>query len=137
MLSEQECETKERCPECGNPMYMLKGAINPIYVCSQCGCSADEKTLENQNQNQIDNKGKKTILRNLFPDQFMKKYTEFFNFSDFIETCDFFNDSLDNLTKESITNIPERKINRYVRKHTCFSTWNQMFEKAVEWYLRM
>ena len=88
MLTEQQCETEIRCPECNRPMYALKGALNPIFVCSYCGASIDEKTLfekrgESSNQN---NGEKKSLMENLFPEQFMKKYTSFDTFSDFINT---------------------------------------------------
>lgn len=142
MFSEQECETRVRCPECNKPMYALKGALSPIFICSYCGASVDKKTLEKRknsqdNENNDGFNGEQSLLRNLFSKQFMKKYTDFSSFSDFIKECKFFNDSLENLSKENIQSVPERKINRYVKNHTCFTTWDQMFEKAVEWYLKM
>jgi len=139
MLNEQEYETKIRCPDCGKPMYSLKGALSPIYVCSCCGASIDEKTIQEQKerQNSNNNDGEQSLLRNLFPNHFMKKYTEFSDFNDFIAQCKFFDSSIDNFSKETIANIPERKINKYVRENTCFMTWDQMFEKAVECYLKM
>ncbi|MBS3777765.1 MAG: hypothetical protein KGY50_00550 [Candidatus Thermoplasmatota archaeon] len=142
MFSEQECETKVHCPECNKPMYTLKDALSPIFICSHCGASVDKKTLDERGYqiNEMSNgsfNGEQSLLRNLFSKQFMKKYTDFTSFSDFIKACEFFNDSLENLSKENIQKIPERKINRYVKQHTCFPTWDQMFEKAVEWYLKM
>lgn len=139
MLIEQECETKIRCPDCSKPMYELKGAVSPIYICSYCGASIDQKTVEQQKerQNQNNADGKQSLLRNLFSKQFMNKYTEFNDFSEFIDHCDFFTNSIGNISKEDFCNVSDRKINRYVREHTCFTTWDQMFEKAVEWYLKM
>ena len=139
MLREQEYETKIRCPDCSKPMYALKGAVSPIYICSYCGASIDQKTVRKQKERENrDNNGcKKSLLRNLFSKQFMNKYTEFNDFSEFIDHCNFFTNSIENISKETFCNIPERKINRYVREHTHFSTWDQMFEKAVEWYLKM
>ena len=139
MFNEQEYETKVRCPDCGKPMYALKGALNPIYICSYCGASIDHQTLQ-QKKEMTDcqnNGGKTSLLRNLFSNQFMKKYTDFKDFTDFINHCNFFNHSIESISKETLSEIPDRKINKYVRKHTCFSTWDQMFEKAVEWYLKM
>jgi len=139
MDTEQESETSIRCPECNKPMYALKGALSPIYVCSCCGASIDEKKLflkKEDSTNQID-KHQKSLLQNLFSGQFMKKYTCFETFSDFISNCDLFSESLENISQEEIASLPDRKINRYVKEHTRFSTWDQMFEKAVEWYLKM
>jgi DNA-directed RNA polymerase subunit M/transcription elongation factor TFIIS len=139
MLTEQQCESEIRCPECDRPMYALKGALNPIFVCSNCGASIDEKTLfekRGKSANQPEEQ-KKSLMENLFPQQFMRKYTCFETFSDFIYHCDLFNESLEEISKEKMAELPEKKINRYVKKHTSFSTWNQMFEKALEWYLKM
>jgi ribosomal protein L37AE/L43A len=136
---DQESESSIRCPECDKPMYALKGALSPIYVCSCCGASIDEKKLflkPNECSNQLNNR-EKSLLQNLFSGQFMKKYTCFESFSEFISNCDLFTRSIDNISQEEIASLPERKINRYVKEHTRFSTWDQMFEKAVEWYLKM
>jgi hypothetical protein len=140
MFSEQECESKIRCPECNEPMYALKGALCPIFICSHCGTSIDEHSIEKKQREEERVKKQNVnqpLLRNLFPNQFMKKYTNFTSFSEFILNCKLFNDTIDNLSKDEIANVPERKINRYVRKNTSFSTWDQMFQKAVEWYLKM
>jgi ribosomal protein L37AE/L43A len=139
MLSEQEYKTKVCCPECHESMYSLKGSLHPIYICSHCGMSLDEeKIIENQNrQTNENNQIKQSLLRNLFPKQFMNKYTEFTSFSDFINECSLFKEQIEHLSQETMTKIPERKLNRYVKKHTSFSTWDQMFEKAVECYLKM
>ena len=139
MLSEQEYKSKVQCPECGKEMYALKGSMNQIYICSHCGASIDQKTLDLiQNKDEKNqNREERSLLQNLFSKQFMKKYTDFINFREFIKECNLFDVSLEGLSEANIENIPERKINRYVRKHTCFSTWDQMFEKAVEWYLKM
>lgn len=139
MNIEQECETVVQCPKCGKQMYELNGALTPIFVCSCCGESIDQKTLiEKQQQGSSTRKnGKRSLLLNLFPCQFMKKYTCFDSFSEFIDQCDLFDESFDEISKEKITSLPKRKINRFVKKNTKFETWDKMFEKAVEWYLKM
>lgn len=139
MYTEQECETIVTCPKCGKQMYELKGALTPIYICSSCGESVDRKTLMQNKGEQpmIKGNGKKSLLLRLFPCQFMKKYTCFESFSDFIDQCNLFDESFDEISKEKITSLPKRKINRYVKKNTKFESWDQMFEKAVEWYLKM
>jgi DNA-directed RNA polymerase subunit M/transcription elongation factor TFIIS len=139
MFTQQESETEITCPDCEKPMYPLKGSNKPIFICSYCGASFDKRSLEKKkleeqscNANEDQN-----LLRNLFSEQFMRKYTDFENFSDFIRDCDLFGDSIENCSKDAMTQLPERKVNRYVKKHTRFSTWDQMFEKAVEVYLKM
>ena len=67
----------------------------------------------------------------------MKKYTIFDSFAEFINNCDLFCESYEQISQETIAEIPERKINNYVKENTKFETWDQMFEKAVEWYLKM
>lgn len=139
MIIEQECDPKIRCPDCDKPMYALKGALSPIFVCSYCGATIDEKSIR-LNQKRINDSNQEDsvpLLQNLFSGQFMKKYTDFKTFTEFINNCDLFCQSLDELSQEIIAELPERKINRYVREHTRFKTWDQMFEKAVEWYLKM
>lgn len=139
MFTNEELQTQILCPDCKKPMYALKGADHPIFICSYCGASYDKQTLDKkmkQNQNEPNGKDH-NLLRNLFSPQFMRKYTNFKSFSEFIKQCDLFNDSIENISKDAIATLPDRKINRYVKKHTRFSTWNQMFEKAVEWYLKM
>ncbi|MBS3748922.1 MAG: hypothetical protein KGY65_07610 [Candidatus Thermoplasmatota archaeon] len=139
MFVEQKRKKEIRCPECNCPMYTLEGAVNPIYVCSSCGTSVDAETIEQNRQKSMDieNQEKSMLLNNLFSNQFMKKYTEFESFSAFIKQCSFLKESTDRISEENIIDVPERKINLYVQKHTCFTTWDQMFEKALTWYLRM
>jgi hypothetical protein len=139
MITKEECDPKIRCPDCNKPMYALKGALSPIFVCSYCGTSLDEKSIQlNQKRIHDSNIDRSVpLLQNLFSGQFMKKYTDFDSFSEFINKCDLFYQSLDELSQETIAELPERKINRYVREHTHFKTWDQMFEKAIEWYLKM
>ena len=82
------------CPECEGKMYLLPGSLTSIYVCRNCGCSADSKSNDIQNgeirkklQEETDNeslqKGKNCIS-NIFPHGFMKKYTKFDNIIEFL-----------------------------------------------------
>ena len=127
------------CPNCNKEMYSLEGALNPIYVCSHCGNSIDEKQCykKEESSNYEINEIGKPLLPDLFSGQFMKKYTAFNSFSEFIDNCDLFGQCMEEINKDIIAEIPERKINKYVKEHTRFDTWDQMFEKAVEWYLKM
>lgn len=101
--------------------------------------SIDHQTLQQREEmaDCQDNGGETSLLNNLFSNQFMKKYTDFKDFTEFIKHCNFSTESIESISKENLSNIPERKINRYIRENTCFMTWNQMFEKAVECYLKM
>ena len=90
METKDDCESSINCPECNNKMYALEGALNPIYVCSHCGTSIDDRQLQkndcsSKNKDELD----KPLLHDLFPGQFMKKYTAFDSFSDFINNAKF------------------------------------------------
>lgn len=138
MLEDPEYETIIRCPDCGKPMHQLEGTYQPIYVCSHCGASIDQKTVDERRKIKKENEGNNGLLLwNLFSEPFMKKYTEFNHFKEFIDHCKFFNHCMGQISKETLADVPSRKINRYVRKHTCFTSWDQMFEKAVDCYLKM
>ena len=73
MLSEQEYKSKVQCPECGKEMYALKGSMNQIYICSHCGASIDQKTLDLiQNKDEKNqNREERSLLQNLFSKQFI------------------------------------------------------------------
>jgi DNA-directed RNA polymerase subunit RPC12/RpoP len=133
-------EKKFQCEECGGKTYRLPGSITSIYVCSQCGHSFDckEITIENINNdenNDID--AKQNLIVKLFTDQFMRKYTDFGTFNDFVKQYS----DYQNQKSFSINNIgfskSLRKWDYYVKKNSKFKSWNTMFEKAVERYLKM
>lgn len=139
MLSEKEYKTTILCPECDKVMYPLEGSLRPIYVCSNCGASLDENTMkrkQNENNN-TNNEEKQSLVENIFSQRFMRKYTDFESFSEFIKHCSMFNGSKKKISSETIATLPKRKMNRFVRKHTSFLTWENMFQKAVECYLKM
>ena len=139
MFPEQEYEEIIYCPECRKPMYQLKETISEIYVCPCCGASLDEKRSEGYLYKQKDcsNCEKQILFKQIFSDHFMKKYTDFNSFSEFINDFDILGRSIEKVLLKDITKIPEREINIYVNEHTRFSTWDQMFEKAVELYLKV
>ena len=60
------------CPECEGKMYLLPGSLTSIYVCRNCGCSADsqsndikngeiKKKIEEETNNECLQKGKNCI----------------------------------------------------------------------------
>jgi hypothetical protein len=128
-----------KCQECGRQMYKLSGSTDPIYVCPECGCSVDDDSdgsnLFFSETSSIEEKHH--MMKRLFTDPFMKKYTEYNTFNEFIEQCDYINENPDTITYKLFEKLPKRKWDEYVRSHTSFSSWNQMFEKAVERYLKM
>ena len=77
------------------------------------------------------------LIKRLFTDQFMHKYTQFTNISEFFECCEFVKKENIESICDVIDHIPKRKWNAYIRQTTSFQTWDQMFEKAVELYLKM
>ena len=102
MNTKDDCESSIYCPECNKQMYALEGALSPIYVCSHCGASIDEKQLQKTDES-LKNKDSdldKPLLHDLFPGQFMKKYTAFDSFSDFINNCELFGESIQEINKE-------------------------------------
>ena len=126
------------CKECGGTMRKLPGSIHSIYICPICGFSSDEEYLCPQKKEET--KGldeKQFLLKRLFTDQFMKKYTRFPTLSEFLHSCKLTKNEEEDLTYQFVDYLPKRKWDTYIRKNTCFETWNQMFEKAVELYLRL
>jgi len=80
------------CPTCEIEMYRLPGSLNSIYICNKCGCSIEPEGIhENlKNENSIENQFSENIsegekcLKKLLTPKFMKKYTNYDNFDDFI-----------------------------------------------------
>ena len=125
------------CKECGGQMYSLPGSIRPIFVCPDCGFSTDEEYIQQQEAMKQPSEDKPMLIKNLFNDYFMKKYTSFPCLADFMRSCKFFKQLDCEITYEDISCVPKRKLDKYIQKNTVFQTFNQMFEKAVSLYLRM
>jgi len=66
----------------------------------------------------------------LFDNSFMKKYTKATDISEFFKESGFKIDGVDDFDK-----LDQNKLNDWVRKHSSFSTWKDMFEKAVHEYI--
>jgi hypothetical protein len=65
----------------------------------------------------------------LFPPEFMEKYTSFESIEQMLEESDF---KLD--TNNDFENLPDKDWDEYVAKNTQFDTWNSMLEEAsTEW----
>lgn len=66
----------------------------------------------------------------LFNKSFMKKYTSFNSFSEFLEAGKF------NVTSQTdFENIPNDKFNQHISKTTKFSNWNEMLNEAGNQYV--
>ena len=126
------------CSECGSPMHRLPGSIQAIYVCPVCGFSVDEENIYQKEPEETDHShDKQFLIKSLFTDQFMNKYTRFANLSEFFHSCHFVKEEQEEALDHILEIIPRRKLNAYVRKNTRFQTWDEMFEKAVEIYLKL
>ncbi len=139
MVPSIETKQKIECPECGKEMYRLPGSSEPIFVCPKCGNSIDA-VYDDQNffetkDRQIDEKDH--LMKRLFPDYFMKKYTKFQTFFEFISKSNLINCDLDDISQATFEKLPKGKWDRFVRDNTSFSCWDEMFDCAVERYLKM
>ncbi|NPV63624.1 MAG: hypothetical protein HPY61_13555 [Methanotrichaceae archaeon] len=86
--------------------------------------------FEQIKRNVEENSGEHVIpFNNLFTSEFMNNYTDF--------------DSIDNLIRsscfpirssEDIENLPSDEWNRYIQKHTRFSSWDEMVQTAAKEY---
>lgn len=144
-IEKKEQEKKWFCPNCKGKMYRLPGSSHSIYICQKCGYSIEsgnieigfknEDSEENQNLGGI-NVGKKQLER-LFTSQFMKKYTEYDNFTDFIISSELIPKEISSVTYELFKAIPLRQLNEYIKGNTIFDSWDEMFDKATGRYLRI
>ena len=138
-------EKKYSCPNCKGEMYRLSGSSHSIYICKKCGCSIEQENIKNDFENEYSeenqkeegtNVGKKQLKR-LFTPQFMKKYTEYDNFTDFIISSELVSEDMSYITYELFKKIPLKQLNKYVRSNTIFDSWDEMFDKATGRYLRI
>lgn len=65
----------------------------------------------------------------LFKSSFMRKYTNFSNFDEFLEAGNFIVNS-----QEDFEAIPDSEMDSHVSKTTKFSSWEKMLSKAGEEY---
>ena len=90
-----------------------------------------EKQLKKLQKNAKELGKQKTVpLGQLFPEQFMRKYTAFATISDFFESGGFRIE-----TQEDLDAIPEDSLNLHVSTSTKFKNWKEMGEEALSQYL--
>jgi len=76
----------------------------------------------------------KVPIEKLFTPFFMRKHTKSCNFEEFILKSGLVN-SKKEVTLEALRAIPDDDWNKYILKHTSFSSWQDMQEKALKEYL--
>ena len=141
----KEQEKKWFCPKCKGEMYRLPGSSHSIYICQKCGCSIEledtEIVFKNENLKEKHSVGSinagENQLKKLFTPQFMKKYTEYDNFTDFIISSELIPKNVLSITYELFKTIPIRQLNAYIKSNTIFESWDEMFDKATGRYLRI
>ena len=76
-------------------------------------------------------KKKEISFGELFPPDFMRRYTHASSIDDFISECGFKVETI-----EDFKAIPDDAFDAYVKSSTVFSSWREMEEKAHEEYIR-
>jgi len=66
----------------------------------------------------------------LFPEQFMRLYTEFDSMEAFLDASQWQVD-----TQEELREIPDEPFDEYVSEHTDFPNWEVMYEAATQRFL--
>ena len=133
------------CPECEGKMYLLPGSLKSIYVCRNCGLSADSdsydiknseirKKLTEESSNESLHKGRNCI-NNIFPPGFMKKYTKYDSIIDFLNAGNFISNDTTDISFDLFRRIRGYKLDQYVKNNTKFSNWDEMFDTATSRYL--
>jgi len=127
-------EKKIFCSYCGKHMYKLEGSLSESFVCSSCGRTIELKDMPN---NINENRKNGPLIENLFKNEFMKKYTKFDSFDEFIKNCSLIEIDDINSLNQILNKGMMKKWDQYVQNHTKFSSWDEMFERAIESYLHM
>ena len=142
---EKEQDKKITCSICEGEMYRLLGSSNSIYICQNCGCSIEGeeikyefKNIDSENNKDLDkiNIGQK-CLNKLFNPEFMKKYTKYNNFTDFMVASELIPKKISSITYDIFKNISLRKLDNYINSSTVFKSWDEMFDCATGKYLRI
>jgi len=76
----------------------------------------------------------KVSLSELFSPSFMQRYTDSNAIDDFLNNSELFSEDVDKTPQEI---FETKEFNEYVKQHTKFNTWSEMFSKAVEeWFTK-
>jgi len=120
------------CQNCKGKLYPLEGSVENIYVCQSCGKSFDYDTICENSESD-----RKIPIYALFNEKFMEKYTNFTSFDEFINNCPIALDEFSNGFDEEIPMKYPKKWDKYVNDTTLFSSWSEMFDKAIELHLHI
>lgn len=93
------------------------------------------KSLEQQLKS-IENDINKIIntnatMNSVFSDAFFRKHTKFASLNDFFNQGKFRHE-----TKEDIDGIDEHDLDMFVKNNTCFTSWNELKQAAINDYTR-
>lgn len=87
----------------------------------------------------LENKTKKIkeclSFNELFNGRFMKKYTKYDDFGDFVAGSKLILEDTTVITEEIFKAIPDKEFDEYISKTTDFKSWAHMREVAVKVYL--
>ena len=77
----------------------------------------------------------KVRINDLFNPMFMKRFTKSSSFEEFILKSGLVNSEKE-VTLEACEAIPDKDLDKYIRKNTKFPSWEAMHSKAVMEYLK-
>jgi len=128
---------KLNCPHCGKEMYQLSGSSTSTYVCPECGRSVDAEYVRSDCNQSPDSSGGEISIDKLFNNAFMEKYTNYDNLTDFIINSELVPKDTLVVTHEIFENIPSEEFDEYIKSHTIFDSWIDMFDRATSRYLKV
>ena len=131
------------CPNCSKKMFKSKDEADTLCYCKECGCQINIEEIGYLNKPHGTDKkihekidSGRSYVAKLFNPRFMKKFTKFENFNEFILSSDLIPKSVCPVTYDIFKKIPKDKLDQYVRTHTRFQSWDEMFDSATSKFLR-